>query len=89
MKKVKNNLKIKNFFIIILTILIFIINNESFSQCAMCKVVVESNIKNGMDYGKGLNSGILYLMSIPYIIVLLFVSYFYRNKIKKFIKNKI
>jgi hypothetical protein len=41
-----------------------------FSQCAMCKATVESNIENNKEVvGRGLNDGILYLMSIPYIVL--------------------
>lgn len=40
----------------------------SFSQCAMCKAVVESDMAGGGDAGENINSGILYLMVIPYII---------------------
>jgi hypothetical protein len=40
------------------------------AQCAMCKATVESNIENGgKTVGKGLNNGILYLMSVPYIVL--------------------
>ena len=39
----------------------------SFSQCAMCKSVVESNIEGGSSIGAGINDGILYLMVMPYI----------------------
>ncbi|MCS6968706.1 MAG: hypothetical protein RMJ44_08265 [Cytophagales bacterium] len=37
-------------------------------QCAMCRATVENNISNGTSrVGRGLNTGILYLMSIPYL----------------------
>ncbi|MEX1189487.1 MAG: hypothetical protein WED33_09530 [Bacteroidia bacterium] len=42
----------------------------AFSQCAMCKATVESNIENNKEVvGRGLNDGIIYLMSIPYIVL--------------------
>jgi hypothetical protein len=40
---------------------------DAFSQCAMCKSVVESNIEGGSSIGAGINDGILYLMVMPYI----------------------
>ena len=41
-----------------------------FAQCAMCKAVLESEAKTGgSNVAAGLNSGILYLMSVPYIMV--------------------
>lgn len=49
------------FFVLILS------NVQAFSQCAMCKSVVESNIEGGSSIGAGLNDGILYLMVMPYI----------------------
>ena len=54
---------------------------ESYSQCAMCKAVVESNMESGSDIGRGLNKGILYLMSIPYIAMFIFGAlWFYQRK---------
>ena len=54
---------------------------ESYSQCAMCKVVVESNMESGSDIGKGLNKGILYLMSIPYLAMFIFGAlWFYQRR---------
>lgn len=55
---------------------------ESSSQCAMCKAVVEANLESGDDIGSGLNEGILYLMSMPYIAVLLFGIFYYLQKRK-------
>ncbi len=63
----------------------FIINLKVKSQCAMCKAVVESNLESGDDVGSGLNDGILYLMSAPYIVVILFGLFFFlqKRKLKK------
>lgn len=38
------------------------------AQCAMCKASVETS-NNASDLAQGLNSGILYLMSIPYVLI--------------------
>ena len=54
------------------------------AQCAMCKAVVEANIKEGGSAGAGLNEGILYLMAMPYIAVFLFgIFYFLQKRNKK------
>ena len=53
------------------------------SQCAMCKFVVESNLESGDDIGSGLNDGILYLMSAPYLVVLLFGIFYFLQKRKQ------
>ena len=51
--------------------LLLIYSVQSFSQCAMCKSVVESNIEGGSDIGIGLNDGILFLMAMPYLALLI------------------
>ena len=39
------------------------------AQCPMCRMSAESNLKNGGTQGRGLNTGILYMLSLPYLIV--------------------
>jgi hypothetical protein len=39
------------------------------AQCPMCKMSAESNLKNGGTAGKGLNTGILYMLALPYTLV--------------------
>ena len=48
----------------------------------MCKAVVESNLESGGSIGAGLNSGILYLMATPYIVMLIFGAAWYLQKKK-------
>ena len=50
------------------------------AQCAMCKATVESNLSGEKTIGKGLNNGILYLMTIPYIILGSFGYMVYKNR---------
>jgi len=71
--------KIKLFFLLILTTCF---NYISIGQCAMCKAVVEANLESGDTKGAGLNDGILFLMSMPYIAVFLFALFFYLQKRK-------
>ncbi|HCQ29557.1 MAG TPA: hypothetical protein DIU39_04675 [Flavobacteriales bacterium] len=40
---------------------------HAFSQCAMCKAVVESNLQTGETIAQNINNGILYLMAVPYL----------------------
>ncbi len=42
---------------------------DSYGQCPMCKMSAESNLKNGGTAGKGLNTGILYMLALPYTLV--------------------
>ncbi len=49
-------------------ILIFFFNlTDLFSQCAMCRAVLET--QEDQSISAGLNDGIMYLMAIPYILV--------------------
>lgn len=41
---------------------------EVSAQCSMCRRVAESNLESGEKKGRGLNTGILYLMSVPYLM---------------------
>ena len=41
--------------------------DETYSQCSMCRAVLQS--EEGQATAKGINNGILYLMAIPYILV--------------------
>ncbi len=47
------------------------------AQCAMCRAVLES--EPGGEKAKGINNGILYLMTIPYILVGAVVFFIYRS----------
>ena len=53
---------------------------ESYSQCAMCRVVAESSQEAGATLANGLNSGILYLMMFPYILILFGFIWMYVRK---------
>jgi hypothetical protein len=68
---------------IIFLIVSIIVSLRSFSQCAMCKASVESNLESGETKGAGLNDGILYLMSVPYIAVVVFGLFWYLQNRKK------
>ena len=63
--------------------LIFFLQTHCFAQCAMCKAVVESNLKEGGTAGAGLNDGILYLMVMPYLAMLFFAIFYYLQRNKK------
>jgi hypothetical protein len=50
----------------------------SFGQCAMCKANLESNLEEEVSFGRTINTGIIMLMIVPYIILFLL----FRKKIK-------
>ena len=52
---------------------------DGFAQCAMCKATIEANAANQSKYGVGLNTGILYLMCVPYIAAAVLGYLWYRN----------
>ena len=57
-----------------LVVLFFLISFESYSQCAMCKAIAESDPQGKESLFEGLNSGILYLMGIPSIFIIKIMS---------------
>jgi hypothetical protein len=50
------------------------------AQCPMCRMSAESNLENGGTEGKGLNSGILYLLATPYLVVGVIGYLWWRNR---------
>lgn len=58
------------------------------AQCPMCKTSVESSLKDKSSMkGRGLNKGILYLLSAPYLAVGIVGITWYRQRKKKGNKN--
>jgi uncharacterized membrane protein len=53
---------------------------EVVAQCAMCRTQLENNVSNG-DPGiaAGINTGILYLLAMPYLIILVIAYFWYKN----------
>ena len=49
---------------------------DGYAQCAMCRAVVE---QGGEEVAEGINSGIVYLMAFPYLLVAGAVFLFYRS----------
>lgn len=49
------------------------------AQCAMCRAVLETAEDNA---AQGINNGILYLMAVPYLLVLV-IGYAVYRKLKK------
>lgn len=50
------------------------------AQCAMCRANVESTFSNGRYVnGSGLNTGILYMLSMPYLIAMVVAYLWWRN----------
>ena len=47
-----------------------LIQNIIFAQCVMCKSNAKSSLDNGSGVAAGLNSGIQYMLVIPYLVML-------------------
>ncbi len=67
--------------IILFVFIVLVSIKETYSQCAMCKAVVENG---DVSMAEGVNNGITYLMVFPYLLigVLFYVIYRYKKKAK-------
>jgi hypothetical protein len=66
-------------FVVLLSLGGIVAPQETFAQCPMCKMSAESNLKNGGTAGKGLNTGILYMLALPYSLVGVIGFIWWRN----------
>jgi hypothetical protein len=78
----------KIFFAGLMMLTLSLITTDAYSQCAMCRATVESNVGTGStdsdsDVGAGLNTGILYLMAVPYLLVGTIGFLWYKSNQKK------
>lgn len=54
--------------------------SQALAQCAMCRATVENNVSYGeTSVGAGLNTGILYLLAMPYLIFLIIAFLWYKK----------
>ncbi len=61
------------------------INLNAEAQCAMCKATAESSLKEDTGQaGNGINKGILYIMFVPYSLIMILVGIFFRKNLKQF-----
>jgi hypothetical protein len=71
-----------------ITVFLSLMAIVSDAQCAMCKANAENaseNVDKGI--GESLNSGIVYLMGIPYFLLATVAIIFFRKKIAAFFKG--
>ena len=70
--------------IFLLAISVFLSTQQIFAQCSQCKLLAEQG--GGLDensFTNNLNGGILYLMLIPYLILL----FLFRKPVLNFLKG--
>lgn len=71
-----------------LSLLSLLLIGLSWSQCPMCKTALTSGRATGKNkyerqVGDGINKGILFLMSVPYVLVAGAGFAFYQSNLKK------
>jgi hypothetical protein len=72
------NKKMKGFFLLSCIILLNV--PAAFSQCAMCRSTLENNYSNGNPgIGAGINTGILYLLVMPYLAVMILGYFWFKS----------
>ena len=54
---------------LLLILLVMVLTQVAYSQCAMCTEVADEASRNGNSAGDGINKGVLYLFLSPYLIV--------------------
>jgi hypothetical protein len=66
---------------VVLFLSLFFLNAVSAAaQCAMCRSTLENNFSNGdPGIGAGINTGILYLLVLPYLAVLTLGYFWFKS----------
>lgn len=66
----------------------FLSTGTTLAQCGMCRAVAENGVdENGQGVAAGINSGIIFLMGIPYILLTILVLVFFRKQFFSFWKS--
>jgi hypothetical protein len=67
--------------VITTAILVLLVSlNDVLAQCAMCRSTLENNYSNGNPgIAAGINTGILYLLAMPYLAVMLLGYFWYKS----------
>lgn len=74
----------KRYFLLLVLLILLGSPVISTAQCPMCRTSVESSIKSGKsNVGKGLNTGILYLLAAPYLVVASVGVFWYKKYRRK------
>jgi membrane protein DedA with SNARE-associated domain len=73
LEKTENNKRVKHHFFLLFC---FFLPYLSYSQCAMCRAALEG--EGNIAQAKAINDGIVYLMIIPYLLVIIAAFAIYR-----------
>jgi hypothetical protein len=70
------------FYTIFIIALVLFLQSDTFAQgCVQCRMGPSSNLEGGGNVARGINSGILYLMLIPYLLIMSIVGYVFRKQL--------
>lgn len=75
--------------IVVLLVLFVLVDADAIAQCSQCKLLAEQSGNPADDKllgdsgGNNINTAILYIMAVPYIIL----SFLFRKQIKRFFKR--
>ncbi len=72
---------------IALIFLLFFLTVMGQAQCAMCRATAEQASADNSGVAEGLNTGIVYLMFLPYLLFLIGGLVFFRKRIISFFKD--
>lgn len=76
-------MKFKYITLIVFIVAILFFANSADAQCAMCKITAESGSQAANPPAPGLNQGIIYLASVPYLAILAISFLFWRGYKKR------
>lgn len=66
--------------IVVFLIMSLVMTAHASAQCAMCRSTLENNFSNGNPgIAAGINTGILYLLCMPYLAVLVIAYFWYKS----------
>lgn len=72
----------------ILFVFLFLLSNlQLVAQCAMCKTSLESDLNEGGSIANGINTGILFLMAIPYLLLMIGGYFFFKKRVDAKLKS--
>jgi hypothetical protein len=68
-----------------IALLLIVMNTDAKAQCAMCKATAETSTGAGSKDLAGINRGIIYLLSAPYVLTMIVggIWYYQRKKGQK------
>ena len=66
--------------VLVMLILLITSLGDVIAQCAMCRSTLENNYSNGNPgIAAGINTGILYLLSMPYLAIIIIGYFWYKS----------